>query len=106
MVFSMSLNHYAFGCVDDWMFRHINGINYEEPGFKKIRIEPKLDERLTWAKRTFTSEYGDIVSEWEKKENQFILHVEIPCNTTATVVLPNGERFEKGSGRYQFQVTL
>lgn len=106
MVFSMSLNHYAFGCVDDWMFRHINGINYEEPGFKKIRIEPKLDERLTWAKRTFTSEYGDIVSEWEKKENQFILHVEIPCNTTATVVLPNGEHFEKGNGRYQFQVTL
>lgn len=106
MVFCMSLNHYAFGCVDDWIFRNVNGINYEEPGFKKILIQPRLDERLEWAKRTFTSGYGEIVSAWEKKEGTFELYVEIPCNTTAVIVLPDGQRHEKGSGKYHFQMDM
>lgn len=103
MPFCMSLNHYAFGCVDDWMFRNINGINYEEPGFKKIRIQPQPDDRLDWAKRTFKSAYGEIVSEWEKKDGNFELFVKIPCNTTAVIVLPDGQRFERGSGAYRFR---
>ncbi|GAA0790791.1 glycoside hydrolase family 78 protein [Faecalicatena orotica] len=106
MVFCMSLNHYAFGCVDDWMFRNINGINYEEPGFKRILIQPQLDDRLNWAKRTFTSEYGDIVSEWKKEEEAFELYVKIPCNTTAVIILPDGKRYEKGSGEYRFYTTI
>ena len=106
MVFCMSLNHYAFGCVDDWMFRNINGIDYEQPGYKKILIQPKLDERLEWAKRTFASEYGDIVSEWKKNAGNFELHVKIPCNTTAVIILPNGEQYERGSGDYHFQSNI
>ena len=102
----MSLNHYAFGCVDDWMFRNINGIDYEQPGYKKILIQPKLDERLEWAKRTFASEYGDIVSEWKKNAGNFELHVKIPCNTTAVIILPNGEQYERGSGDYHFQSNI
>ena len=40
--FTMSLNHYAFGCVDDWMFRSITGIDSIGPGFKRIRIAPRF----------------------------------------------------------------
>ena len=102
----MCLKYTAFGCVDDWMFRNINGINYEEPGFKRILIQPQLDDRLNWAKRTFTSEYGDIVSEWKKEEEAFELYVKIPCNTTAVIILPDGKRYEKGSGEYRFYTTI
>ncbi len=105
-VFTMSLNHYAFGCVDDWIFRNVNGIDWKEPGFKRILIQPQMDDRLTWAKRTFNSEYGDIVSEWEKKEDVFTLRVVIPCNTTATIILPDGSTLERGSGEYQFSCML
>lgn len=101
-VFTMSLNHYAFGCIDDWMFRNINGINRTTPGFKQILIQPQPDSRLTWAKRTFTCEYGDIVSEWEIQGKEFVLHVKIPCNTKAVIILPDGSRYEKGSGEYSF----
>lgn len=101
-VFTMSLNHYAFGCVDDWIFRNINGIDWEKPGFKKIRISPIPDARLNWAKRKFTCEYGDIVSEWERHDGEFRLRVVIPCNTTAEIVMPDGTKYQKGSGEYSF----
>lgn len=106
MVFCMSLNHYAFGCVDDWMFRNINGIDWIEPGFKKIRISPHPDRRLTYAKRSFASEYGDIVTEWKTEDTMFELKVHIPCNTTAVIELPDGTRAERGSGDYTFTVAI
>jgi alpha-L-rhamnosidase len=103
--FSMSLNHYAFGCVDDWMFRYINGIDKGLPGFKHIIIRPQPDKRIEWAKRTFESEFGDIVSIWSRKGDKFYLEVKIPCNTTAEVVLPDGTCRKVGSGQYSFECT-
>lgn len=101
-VFTMSLNHYAFGCVDDWMFRNINGIDFLEPGFKKIRIAPQMDKRIEWAERTYESEYGSIASRWEKKDGKLVLKVEIPCNTTAEILLPDGKAYQVGSGKYEY----
>lgn len=37
------------------------------------------------------------------EEGKFKLKVEIPCNTTATVKLPDGRLYEVGSGIYQFE---
>jgi len=102
----MSLNHYAFGCVDDWIFRYINGIDKTKPGFKHILIQPEPDQSLTYARRTFRSEYGDIVSDWKVTDGKFQLDVAIPCNTTATVVLPDGTHHELGSGRYNFSCQI
>lgn len=104
--FTMSLNHYAFGCVDDWMFRYMTGIDKQKPGYKKILIQPKPDETLQWAKRSFRCEYGQIISDWKKEDGQFKLDVEIPCNTTATVVLPNGAEYNVGSGTYHFSCSV
>lgn len=101
--FTMSLNHYAFGCVDDWMFRSITGIDSIGPGFKRIRIAPLLDERISSAERCFESEYGTIRSAWERQDDASIrLDVVIPCNTTAEVSLPDGTVRELGSGSYSF----
>ncbi|MPM99586.1 hypothetical protein SDC9_146778 [bioreactor metagenome] len=101
-----SHNHYAFGCVDDWMFRHICGIDYIEAGFKRILIKPDPDESLSYAKRTYWSEYGKIESEWERQDDLFRLNVRIPCNTTAEIVLPDGQTHEAGSGTYQFECAI
>ena len=98
-----SLNHYAFGCVDDWMFRKISGIDMAASGFKKIVIAPEPNNAFTSAKRTFMSEYGKVGAEWSMEEGKFKLKVEIPCNTTATVKLPDGRLYEVGSGIYQFE---
>lgn len=99
---SVSLNHYAFGCVDDWMFRTFTGLDKTLPGFKHIVIAPKPDESLTWAERSFESEHGTILSKWKKENGEFRLHAEIPCNTTATITLPDGTSVDVGSGTYDY----
>ena len=106
MKFSISLNHYASGCVDDWMFRYINGIRSKAPGYKKIHIEPVMDERVTWAKRTYKSEYGRISTEWKVEKGMFTMTVEIPCNTSAEIVLPDGSRYDCGSGTRSYSCKL
>ena len=99
---TVSLNHYAFGCVGDWMFRYITGIDKEQVGFKHIVINPRPDSSLTYAKRVFASQYGDIICNWERKDGKFEIEVSIPCNTTATIILPDGDEKKVGSGNYMF----
>ena len=93
----------SFGCVDDWMFRKISGIDMSAPGFKKIVIAPEPDNAFTSAERTYMSEYGKVGTAWSKNEGKFKMKVEIPCNTTATVKMPNGGLYEVGSGTYEFE---
>lgn len=92
-----SYDHYAFGCVDEWIFRNIAGIECNAPGFKHFTVRPMPDAPLEWCKRSFISEYGEIRVEWTKTS----LMVRVPCNTTATIHW-QGKAHEVGSGRYCF----
>ena len=94
----VSFDHYAFGCVDDWIFRNIVGINIGRPGFKHIIINPQSTGHLEWCKRTYLSEFGEISVFWTKD----VLEVTIPCNTTATIIW-KGKTHEVGSGKYIFR---
>jgi len=83
-----SQNHPMFGSVDEWFYRSLLGINAAAPGFEKIIIKPQPAGDLTWAKGSYHSIRGDIVSDWKKEGNTFSLHVSIPPNTTATIYIP------------------
>lgn len=98
----VSLNHYAFGCVADWIFRHISGIQKTSPGYRTFRIEPDMDSGLTFANRSVESPYGTIRSEWKKDNGDFILNVEVPYGTEAEIKLPNGETIQTGNGKYMY----
>ncbi len=103
---AVSLNHYAFGCVDDWMFRNICGMRPTSPGYRTFRIQPVMDARLTSASRSFESEYGTIESSWQKEGNTFTMQVTVPPCTKAEIILPDGTKHEKGSGSYSFSCVL
>ena len=116
----LSFNHYAFGAIGDWLYRAVAGINPDElnPGFRHIVIKPVPGGGLTYAKASYSSIYGLISSEWTIADATFNLKVEIPANTTATVIIPEKYRSEIsegcqpltlrkgsvdiGSGRYEF----
>ena len=99
---NLSYNHYAFGSVFDWVYRNISGIRKQSAGYQKIMIKPEPDETMTWARSSFKSVYGEIVSDWKKENGTFRLRVRIPCNTYATVILLDGKLHEIGSGTYEF----
>ncbi len=97
-----SYNHYAFGCVGEWMYRNIGGLEMIEPGYKKFRVRPRPDETLTMAALRYRSVYGEIAVEWKKKDGKMILKVNIPANTQAEVILMDGSMRVCGSGEYVF----
>lgn len=100
-----SMNHYAFGCVDDWIFRKIGGIRPDKPGFKHMTIRPEPDERLTSAMLQMDTVHGTVSCQWKKEvKGRFSMKVEIPCNTTASVILPDQSRHEIGSGTYEYHI--
>jgi len=84
-----SFAHYAFGAVYQWMVENIGGIRNDAPGYRKIRIAPAIDPKLDWARVGYDSPAGPIFSSWRKaKSGAMAFDIEIPANTTATVVLP------------------
>ena len=97
-----SFNHYAYGAIGDWLYQVAAGINPQEPGYKKIRIEPNPGGTLTYAEASLKTPYGLLTSKWEQKDGKFHLSAKIPPNTTAEIILPNGEKHTIGSGEYSF----
>lgn len=128
-----SFNHYAYGAIGDWMYQAVAGLRQGEPGYKHIVIEPHLTDKLTYAKASYQSSYGEIASGWERTGDKVALRVTIPPNTTATIRLPRADtkevresgaplsatsgikaasvaekwiELEVGSGKYSFEWTL
>ena len=95
-----SFNHYTYGTVDDWMFRTIGGVDQDDTGYRRLMIHPQPDKSLTWAKRSFETENGTVYVSWTREGGQFILTADIPCNTTARIILPDGTQHTVGSGHY------
>ncbi len=102
----VSMNHYSFGCVADWMFRVIGGIGSAAPGYRQIVIAPNPDDRLTWARRTYMSEQGEIVCAWKKTGDRFEMNVQVPCNTEALILLPDGTKASVGSGQHSYSIYI
>ena len=126
-----SRDHPAFGSIGAWYYQSLAGIQPDPdgPGFKKIIIKPEAAGDLTWAKASYRSIHGKISSDWRREKGKFILNIEVPVNTSATVYIPadgldsilegkqpvaqstnisylkkdrNKYVFEVGSGTYQF----
>ena len=55
---------------------------------------------------TYQTPYGLIISKWKKTLQKLHWEVTIPCNTSATIVLPTGDRQMVGSGNYTFDVVI
>lgn len=85
-----SWNHFMMGQIEEWFYRSLAGIVPDEdnPGFKHFFIQPEIVGDMTFVKSSYQSVYGLIVSEWEKNENNTAFKIEVPANTTATIVLP------------------
>lgn len=129
-----SFNHYAYGAIGDWMYRVMAGLDTETeaPGYKAIRIQPHPGGGFTEAAASLQTLYGTASSSWKMKDKNLMLDVEIPANTTATILVPASDAtrvtesgmplssnpelkitatengyvtLKTGSGKYHFQVS-
>lgn len=110
-----SFNHYAYGAIQEWMYRHIAGIETTEaaPGFAHPILQPKPDTRtpeeipegqelIKWAKTSFESVNGLIVSNWDTTDG-FVYECTVPV--AATLYLPmlsNAETYTENGVEKKF----
>lgn len=89
-----SHNHIMFGDVSNWFFQWLAGISPDPsgPGFRRVLIRPTPVADLQWAKGTYQSERGTIISDWKRSEHSFQLNLTIPANVTATVWIPAAKK--------------
>ena len=98
-----SFNHYAYGCIGEWMYRKLCGIRTAKPGYRESILAPKPIAPLSWAEASLETPYGQLSCRWEKKDGELHIAVTVPCNTTATLILPySGKEIPLGSGSYEF----
>ena len=99
-----SLNHYAYGSVGDWMYRKVAGLSQLEPGYKKFQVKPMFVKGIEEWGTEFESVYGKIVANTSCENGKIHVHVEVPANTTAVIILPEKEEVhEVGSGVYDYE---
>ncbi len=85
-----SFNHYAYGCVCQWIWETAAGIAADpaDPGFKHIIMKPVPDKRLGHLDAEYESAAGLIKSSWKYDGDKWIWEFTVPEGATATVTLP------------------
>ena len=98
-----SFNHYAYGCVCEWLWETVAGIAADpsQPGFRHIIMRPVPDRRLGHLTAEYQSAAGLIKSSWKYEGDTWRWTFTIPEGATADVTLP-GETVAKeyGAGTY------
>ena len=106
--FRASLNHYSFGAVCNFLFEYTAGIRptFNDPGYHRILLTPVPGGTLTEAEAEQESLYGTIRSGWRIEKDIFHYSCEIPANTEAVLMLPDGTKRILGSGNYDYKCRL
>ena len=83
-----SFNHYAYGAVEEWMYRYMAGIEPGKPGFAELILQPRPDmrtddelpegqHRMSWIRAEYTCPAGLIESSWST-EDGFVYECTVP----------------------------
>ena len=84
-----SLNHVMLGggpaC---WMFQGLGGIRATGAGYKTITYRPGIESGLSYVKSRVEALAGSCVSDWKYENGTLTWNVQVPSNSTATVLIP------------------
>ena len=90
-----------------WCYQYLGGIRQTDNAYKHIVLKPDFTiQDCSWTNVSYDSPYGTIASSWKKTLQQVEWDVQIPCNTTADICMPDGTIKTVGSGRYHFSCVI
>ena len=89
-----------------WCYQYLGGLRQTDgQAYGHLLLKPAFDiQNCEWANVSYDTPYGKVVSRWKKTLQHVNWHIEVPCNTTADVCLPDGTTKTVGSGSYDFSV--
>ncbi|HZZ19297.1 MAG TPA: family 78 glycoside hydrolase catalytic domain [Opitutaceae bacterium] len=99
---SDSQDHFMLGQIMEWFYGDLAGLNPDPdaPGFRHVIIRPHPVGGLSWARASEETTRGPVSVEWHRSLGRFTVKVDVPANSTATVVIPapsEGEILEAGA---------
>jgi alpha-L-rhamnosidase len=117
----LSFNHYAYGAVIDWVYRHVAGLapDRAQPGYRHVIAAPRPAQGFDHASARLVSAYGPVSIAWRLDEaDRFDGVLEVPFGAYATFVPPvsassvvvvdgrrEGSSVTLGPGRHEFSVS-
>ncbi|MEV6302995.1 family 78 glycoside hydrolase catalytic domain [Actinoplanes sp. NPDC051861] len=87
----LSLNHYAFGCVDDWLYRRVAGIRAAAPGYREVVFEPDFEAGAGEVRAHVGTPFGRVGVGWRRRDGEVRVWGTVPEGVVARLVLPGGE---------------
>ncbi len=97
-----SLNHYSKGALCEWLIGSMCGIQMGD-GENTFVIKPLVGGNISYAKAGYNSIYGLVESGWERTDGKTVYSVTVPSNTTARIILPDGEHVVQ-AGMYEYSI--
>jgi alpha-L-rhamnosidase len=91
----LSFNHYAYGAVMDWVYRHVAGLApvLEAPGYREVVVAPKPSRSVGWARASIESAMGLIRLDWRlDAADALSIDLELPFGVQARLQAPATER--------------
>ncbi|MDX1935239.1 MAG: family 78 glycoside hydrolase catalytic domain [Capsulimonadales bacterium] len=96
-----SFNHYWLGCVGEWIYTDLAGIDTDGPGWNRVVVRPRTVHGPKRVNCVYQSLRGPIGCAWTRhNDGRLTVEVSVPANVTATVILP-----AKGATREAMRVT-
>ena len=87
----LSFNHYAYGAVIDWVYRHVAGLapDVEQPGYRHVLLAPVPVDAIEWARASVDTPYGMVRTAWRLEGGERLsVEIELPFGTSGTFVAP------------------
>lgn len=101
-----SFNHYAYGSVVEWIFRHLAGFSALTPGMKKARISPLPEARLGFTDMHWK---GWHIAWQADTPTHLTLDVTVPFDCEAELVLPFSDELPRtltaGNWHFSYETT-
>ena len=88
-----SLNHYAYGAVEDFIIEKLVGIQLPNvlDDTETYVIQPNFTNRLEWVKGALQTANGELSVSWRYSGDEVLVDVILPGRTIAKYVSSNGD---------------
>ncbi|KAF8150872.1 bacterial alpha-L-rhamnosidase-domain-containing protein [Crassisporium funariophilum] len=104
-----SHDHLFLGTFEDWLFKHVAGIQSTSVAFETVTIAPLFTSPLTFVSAWTMTPFGNLSVEWTKSPADITVTLGVPVGVEASVVAP-GTSFNAttrfGSGTHKFSMTM
>lgn len=98
-----SLNHYSKGTVLRFLHEYTLGLRQDPDSvaWRSVVIAPTPGPDLSWARGSHETPNGTIRVHWQLDEEELRIDADIPAETTARIVFPDGTEYTAGPGRFR-----